>query len=123
MNKAVVHFEIGCNDLEKTSNFYANVFNWKLSIHGNSAIIDTGKEDSLTGHLNKLGPDEPQKYITIYIETDSIQDDLKAIEDNGGKNLVKPVNLLDGRKFAWFEDVAGNSVGLITSLDNKEASS
>ena len=66
------------------------------------------------GNINKLGPDEPQKYITIYIETDSLESDLKAIEYNGGKILVNPIKLPDGREFAWFEDVAGNTVGLIT---------
>ena len=122
MNKTVVHFEIGCSDLQKTSKFYKSVFNWKLTFQGNSAIIHTGKEDSLSGHINSLESDEPQKYITIYIQTDSIQNDLKAIEDNGGKIIVNPVHLPDGRQFAWFEDVAGNSVGLITPLNEKKSS-
>ena len=114
MKKAVVHFEIGCSDIEKTSEFYRRVFDWDLIQQGNSAIIKSGKQDSISGHLNKLGPDEPQKYITVYIETDSLLRDLGAIESNGGKVLVKPIELPDGREFAWFEDIAGNTVGLIT---------
>ncbi|MEM7108311.1 MAG: VOC family protein [Bacteroidota bacterium] len=114
MKKTVVFFEIGCSDLEKTSEFYKSVFNWNLKQQGNSAIIDTGDENAINGHLNKLAPDEPQKYITIYIETDTLAADLKVIEAKGGKVLVNPVQLPDGRKFAWFEDVAGNTVGLIT---------
>jgi hypothetical protein len=115
MKKAVVHFEIGCSDIEKTSEFYRKVFNWNLTKQGNSAIIETGKQDGISGHLNRLGADEPQKYITIYIETESLIPDLAAIESNGGKVLVKPIKLPDGREFAWFEDIAGNTVGLITS--------
>ncbi len=116
MRKSVVHFEIGCSDIGKTLEFYKNIFDWNLKQQGNSAIIDTGREDAISGHINKLGPDEPQKYITVYIETDSLEADLKAIESNGGKILVNPVKLPDGREFAWFEDVAGNTVGLITPL-------
>ncbi|GMN10761.1 hypothetical protein MTsPCn9_30740 [Croceitalea sp. MTPC9] len=114
MKKTVVHFEIGCADLDKTSKFYKTVFDWNLKMHGNSAIIDTGNEDSLSGHINKLGPDDPQNYVTVYIETDSLLSDLEAIEFNGGEIFVKPIKLPDGREFAWFKDVAGNLIGLIT---------
>ena len=116
MKKTVVHFEIGCSDIAKTSEFYKAVFDWNLKQQGNSVIIDTGIEGALTGHINKLGPNEPQKYVTIYIETDSLRSDLKAIKYNGGKILVNPIKLPDGREFAWFEDVAGNTIGLITPL-------
>ena len=114
MKRAVVHFEIGCSDIEKTSEFYRNVFGWHVKHVGNSAIIDTGREDTIPGHINKLGPDEPQQYILVYIETNSLENDLREIEVNGGKTIVKPIKLPDGRSFAWFEDVAGNTVGLIT---------
>ena len=80
----------------------------------NSAVIDTKREGAIPGHINKLGPDQPQNYINIYIETDTLEDDLKAVEANGGKVAVTPIKLPDGRSFAWIVDVAGNTVGLIT---------
>ena len=115
MNKRVVHFEIGCNDLEKTSEFYKTVFNWKLNKVGNSAIVETGAKDGLSGHINKLGPNDPQNYVTIYIETDTLYSDIEAIKLNGGEIFVEPVKLPDGREFAWFKDIAGNLIGLITA--------
>lgn len=114
MNKTVVHFEIGCGDIEQTSDFYRKVFDWKMTQHGNAAIIDTGIDSSLGGHLNKLGPNDPKNYVTIYIQTDELEADLKAIAANGGEVFVNPVKLPDGREFAWFKDVAGNLLGLIT---------
>ena len=119
MRKKVVHFEIGCSDIKKTSEFYRKVFDWQLEQKGNSAKIVPSHMDSITGHLNKLGFDEPQKYVTIYIETDSLDKDLESIKINGGKVLVNPIKLPDNRIFAWFEDVAGNTIGLITSLKEK----
>ncbi|MEM8508465.1 MAG: VOC family protein [Bacteroidota bacterium] len=114
MKKRIVHFEIGCSDIEKTSDFYSTVFGWKLNKHGNSAVIDTGKEDLLSGHINQLGPDDPQNYVTVYIETDSLHSDLEAITSNGGALVVQPIQLPDGRTFAWFKDIAGNIIGLIS---------
>ena len=114
MKKKVVHFEIGCSDIDKTSEFYKTVFGWNLKKHGNSALIYTGEEDALSGHINKLGPDDPQNYVTVYIETDSLHSDLKVIELNGREIFVKPIKLPDGREFAWFKDVAGNLIGLIS---------
>ncbi|MEM0996066.1 MAG: VOC family protein [Bacteroidota bacterium] len=116
MKKTVVHFEIGCQDLESTAEFYRAVFAWNLRQHGDSATVDTEEEGAVSGHLNKLGPNDPQNYVTIYIETDSLKSDLTAIESYGGKVRVKPTLLPDGRTFAWFEDVAGNIIGLITPV-------
>ena len=114
MKKSVIHFEIGCGDISATTDFYKKVFDWNIIPNGNSAAIDTGKAGAIPGHLTQLNPDEPQKYINIYIETDEIEEDLKAIETNGGKKLIGPLKLPDGRFFAWFQDIAGNTVGLIT---------
>ena len=113
MKKPVVHFEIGCDDIKKTSAFYEDVFGWKLHGQGSSVSIDQGSS-GISGHINQLGPGDLQKYITIYIETDTLDSDLKTVESKGGKILVHSTKLPDGRSFAWFEDVAGNPVGLIT---------
>ena len=114
MQKKVVHFEIGCSDIDQTSKFYDSVFGWNLKRQGNSAIIDTGGNEGISGHINTLGPNDPQNYVTVYIETPTLESDLKAVESNGGKILVNPVKLNDGREFAWIKDNAGNTIGLIT---------
>ena len=114
MKKAVVHFEIGCQNIPETVDFYKSIFDWDITANGNSAAIDTGREGAIGGHINKLGPNEPEKYINIYIETDTLAEDLEAIVARGGKIVVPAIKLPDGRSFAWFEDVAGNTVGLIT---------
>ena len=89
MRRPVVHFEIGCNDIEKASQFYEKVFEWKLQRHGDSAFIDTGTASSLAGHINQLGPEDPTQYVTVYIETDTLEADLAAIETNGGEIFVQ----------------------------------
>jgi len=117
LSKPVVHFEIGCDKLSETVEFYKDVFNWNIMTNDNSASIDTGKEGGISGHITELGH-EPRKYINIYVETETIAHDLDLIESKGGKKLVGPIDLPDGRTFAWFQDVAGNTVGLITPLSD-----
>ncbi|MEM9722933.1 MAG: VOC family protein [Bacteroidota bacterium] len=114
MRKAVVHFEIGCSNLAETADFYRDIFDWEIKENGNSAPIDSGREGAISGHITQLTPDEPQKYINIYIETDTLENDLEKIEAMGGKKMVGPITLPDGRRFAWFQDIAGNTVGLIS---------
>ena len=114
MKRPIVHFEIGCSNLEETAEFYKTIFDWNIKQQGSSASIDTGVKEALSGHLNKLGPEDPQNYVTVYVETDTLYEDLEGIESNGGKIIVKPIKLPDGREFAWFQDVAGNTIGLIT---------
>jgi len=37
MGRPVVHFEIGCKDIEKAADFCAQLFDWKLSDGGPAA--------------------------------------------------------------------------------------
>jgi len=114
VKRPVIHFEIGCDDLEKTSTFYKNIFGWEATPNGEHSLgIETGGE-GIPGHFAQLAPDEAKRYINIYIETDTLEADLEAITAGGGKVIVPPVKLANGRTFAWFEDVSGNKVGLLS---------
>ncbi len=115
MKRPIVHFEIGCSRLPETVDFYQKTFGWDISPHGNTAPIQTGGDQGIPGHINKLGPEDPQQYVTIYIETDDLEGDLGKIVAHGGKRRVDPITLPDGRRFAWFQDLEDNIVGLITA--------
>jgi predicted enzyme related to lactoylglutathione lyase len=52
--------------------------------------------------------------VTFYIEVDDIKTYLLKIEETGGKKIVGPVKLPDGKQFAWFMDPDGNVVGLLS---------
>ena len=111
----VVHFEIGCANKEDTSRFYQSVFNWNITDIGISSSVDTGAGSGINGHITALGH-EPFQYIKIYIEVADVEKHLQLVEQNGGKRKIGPLPLPDGRFFAWCEDVAGNTIGLISPL-------
>lgn len=111
----VVHFEIGCKDLEKTGTFYTDIFGWtKTPIPGGS-LIGTNSNEGIQGHITSLGH-EPHQYITFYIQVDDIPVVLEKIVSSGGQKLLGPFPLPDKRQFAWFKDPGGNMVALITKL-------
>lgn len=111
----VVHFEIGCKDLEKTGSFYADIFGWTKSSIPGGALIDTNSKEGIQGHITSLGH-EPHQYITFYIQVDDIPPVLEKIEASGGQKIIGPFPLPDKRQFAWFKDPGGNMVALITKL-------
>lgn len=108
----VVHFEIGCKDLAKTTAFYADLFGWTPTGIPMASLINTNAE-GIQGHITSLGH-EPHNYVTFYIQVQDINDSLQKIEAAGGKKVLGPVTLPDNKQFAWFSDPEGNMVGLVT---------
>lgn len=106
----VVHFEIGCRDMAKTREFYKTVFGWEPDQFG---IINKDQLPGIPGHFVSLGH-EPHNYVLVYIRVDDINAYIGKINDAGGKKLVGPVTLPDGKQFAWINDAEGNLLGLIT---------
>lgn len=80
MPHPVVHFEIGCQDKEKTSDFYRRVFGWVID-PGPMGLIDTGSVSGIAGHI-ALGH-EPHQFTHFYVETDDVAASLQKVEAEG----------------------------------------
>jgi uncharacterized protein len=104
----IIHFEIGCRDLEKTHSFFASLFDWRITSAGPAAMIDTG--GPVSGHITALGH-EPFNYTHFYVQVDDILAHLEKANSLGGKTVVPPVSIPTGT-FAWFTDPEGNTIGL-----------
>jgi uncharacterized protein len=111
----VVHFEIGCKDLEKTGTFYSEIFGWTRTPIPGGALVATNASEGIQGHMTSLGH-EPHQYITFYIQVEDINGVLSKIETAGGKKIIGPFPLPDKRQFAWFSDPGGNMVALVTKV-------
>jgi len=109
----VIRFEIGCTNIGKTNNFYTSIFGWIGTASPMASYLNTNADEDIQGHITSLGH-EPQHYITFYIQVSDINAYLLRIEAAGGKKIVGPVPLPDGKKFAWFSDPDNNIIGLIT---------
>ena len=113
MGKPVIHFEIGCRDIAKTKAFYADLFGWQIQPPDPSALIETENPAGIDGQITARGG-KPPNYVTIYVQVDDLGACLAEAEQLGGRTLVKPVALPDGRRFAWLADPDGNTIGIIT---------
>lgn len=109
MGRPVVHFEIGCRDMQKTQEFYSQMFEWKINPMGPAAMI-AAEGSGIGGHITALGH-EPHQYTIFYVDVEDVAAALKKAESLGGKTLVPPVALPTGT-FAWMRDPGGNTVGL-----------
>ena len=110
MGRPVVHFEIGCKDKAATAKFYSELFDWSTHDMGPAAMISTGSEKGIPGHITSLGH-EPHNYTIFYVDVEDVAAATKKAESLGGKMLVPPVPIPTG-KFAWIADPEGNMVGL-----------
>jgi predicted enzyme related to lactoylglutathione lyase len=111
MGRPVVHFEIGCRDRAKTSEFYSKLFGWQIG-PGPASAIDTGSPHSLPGHITSLGH-EPEHYTMFYVDVEDVQASLDQAVQMGGKKLVGPIPVPGVGTFAWFADPEGNMIGLL----------
>jgi uncharacterized protein len=110
MGQPVIHFEIGCRDSAKTSEFYRKLFDWRMTPSGPATMIDTG--GGITGHITSLGH-EPHNYVTVYVEVDDLAGYLDKAGALGGRTVIPAVRLPgDQGSFAWMADPEGNLIGL-----------
>ena len=121
MSNPVVHFEIGCRDSGATQQFFRELFEWKTEAAGPAAIISTGSEEGIAGHITELGH-EPHNYVTIYVQVNDIQEYLDKAESLGGKTAIPPNEVPGMGHFAWFSDPDGNIIGLWKPLERHPSS-
>lgn len=122
MPAPIVHFEIGCKDLDKTRKFYSETLGWEympgapnMAMIGNIGTYCEKKTEGIGGHINCLGH-PPHNYVTVYAQVDDIGAALSKIEKAGGKTLIPKTEVPQMGHFAWFTDPEGNALGLWTPM-------
>jgi len=67
MGRPVVHFEIGCRDRARTSDFYSKLLGWEIPAAGSASNIQTGSPRGIAGHITSLGH-EPER-LRVYFRS------------------------------------------------------
>lgn len=114
MKNRVVHFEVPCDNPEKTIEFFTKVFGWKFQQFGNEeywlAITGEANTPGINGaFMKKRDPAQPV-VNTIYVE--DIDDTAKQIENAGGKIVVPKMPVPNVGWVAYFKDPDGNIHGI-----------
>lgn len=116
----VVHIDIPAHDPKIASQFYADVFDWKIDVapefdyHMFQAEGGPGGGFVNTGE--SMGMDYKAGELLVYISTDDIDASLAQVEAHGGKTLLPKTEIPQVGWFAFFADPTGNRVALFTDI-------
>lgn len=114
MSNRVTHFEIPCNNPEKTMNFFKSTFDWRFQQFGTEeywiAMTGNDKDPGINGAFMKRK--HPQQPVANAISVESIDRSIGEIRKNGGTIVVEKTAVAAGGLFAFFKDPDGNIHGL-----------
>ncbi len=110
-NGKVCYIELPAADVQRSADFYAKVFGWRIRKRGDghTAFDDTVGEVSGTWVTGRRAGPEPG--LLVHIMVDSVAATLDAIEAQGG-DIVQPIGVDAPEITARFRDPGGNILGL-----------
>jgi len=138
MKNPIVHFEIPADDPKRASDFYTKVFDWKITEYempGDGATsgdpyymvytteLDENGRTKTPGALNGglMKRNKHQLPFMNYIHTDSIEQSLMAVSENGGSVIMEKTEIGPNMGFiAAFKDTEGNIMGLHEMPEGKK---
>lgn len=114
MSNRVVHFEIPCDNPEKTMEFFKQAFNWSFQefIPGEYWAATTGDEKLPGingGIMKKKDPNQP---IANSIDVVNLDEAIVKIEKAGGQIVVPKMPIPTVGWLAYFKDPDGNIHGI-----------
>jgi uncharacterized protein len=114
MSNRVVHFEIPCDDPQKTIVFFKQVFGWKFQQFGTEEYwtVETGNEKDPGINGGVMKKKDPAQPVANSIDVKSIDDTVKEIEKAGGQVVVQKMPIPGVGYLAYFKDPDGNIHGL-----------
>ena len=124
----VVHFELPCDDRERISRFYSQVFGWKYEMYGpemgNYVVVTTadkdgpphGKRGAINGGFYTRTKDMPAQFPGIVIAVQDIRASMKKVDAAGGKALGEPMDIPTVGAYVAFMDTDGNRGSMLQPL-------
>ena len=122
MNR-VIHFEIQADDVSRATNFYKNVFGWKIE---QMMTNDKGGMDywgittaesgpGINGGMYQRPAEKDDKYYLYDCTVDVVDLDkaIEAVKANGGTITKEKAEIPEVGWFAGAKDTEGNRFGLI----------
>ncbi len=131
---SVIHFEMPADDRKRISDFYSNVFGWKIEQlgedMGNYVLANTAETDDkgmikqpgkINGGFFQMSEEMPEQNVTsIVIGVSDIKKSIELIENSGGKILGEIMEIPKVGMFVNFLDTEGNKVGIIQNFLSKQ---
>lgn len=114
MSNRVVHFEIPCDNPEKTMKFFEEAFGWTFQQFGTEeywmAMTGDEKLPGINGGLMKKK--DPNQPLANSIDVENIEKAVAKIERAGGIMVVPKMPIPTVGWLAYFKDPDGNIHGI-----------
>jgi predicted enzyme related to lactoylglutathione lyase len=110
-NGKICYLEMPAIDVQRSADFYAKVFGWRLRPRGDGAISFDDTTGEVSGTWVRGRPPSPQPGLLLYIMVDSVAATIESILAHGGE-LVQPIGADAPEITARFRDPGGNVIGL-----------
>jgi predicted enzyme related to lactoylglutathione lyase len=110
-NGKICYIEIPAIDIARCSDFYKQVFGWKVRKRGDGSIAFDDTTGEVSGTWVGGRPPAAKPGLLFYIMVDSVSATLDAIVANGGE-IAQPIGADAPEITARFRDPSGNVIGL-----------
>ncbi|MEL6679051.1 MAG: VOC family protein [Pseudomonadota bacterium] len=112
----VVWMEIPVTDLDAAQAFYGTVTGRTFTVQTDGpnpiAMFDGGGQDAVAGHLYPGTPARDGQGPTIHLSVaGALEDALERVAEAGGR-VLSPIIPIPSGRFAYCQDLDGNSFGL-----------
>lgn len=108
----ITHIEIPYDDVARATAFYSTVFGWQIAEPPGYEGYPMWQAPNQISGGGLVQRSESQPVPLSYVEVDSIDDILAAIEANGGSTVVGKSPISETSWYAVFADSEGNQLGL-----------
>jgi len=108
---AIVHIEFKSSDFARTSDFYAKLFDWQTAQNASGSYMKMDSSDGPSGGWVRADLVQSPGPIA-YLVVDDLEAKMDAVEQAGGRVLVRSMPFAGGGEIGLFADPDGNVLGL-----------
>lgn len=114
-NNLIAHVEIPSKDLDKTKEFFQNLFGWEFKAFGNGySLYNTHK--GFTVGLRKVDNVKEGDCTIFHVRVDDINAILNKANKLGGKTFRGKTTIPAFGYYALINDINGNTIGLFQGM-------
>ncbi|MCK6568894.1 MAG: hypothetical protein DCC59_02470 [Chloroflexi bacterium] len=115
-NRNVVHVEIPAADQNKAGEFYRELFGWKIVPMPEMNYVMWEAGDNSGGGFPQISEDSPAGRVTVYIDSEDVEADLKKARTLGGRVLHEKTEIPGMGWWGFFQDPDGNVLGVFQAM-------
>jgi len=110
----ICYIEMPATDIARSSEFYSQVFGWKIRTRGDGTTAFDDTTGQVSGAWVLGRPPASTPGLLFYIWVDSVAATVDVVVENGG-DIVQPLGADAPEITARFRDPGGNVIGLYQS--------